>query len=220
MPHTVYIFDAYGTLFDVHSAVARLAEQIGPDAQRFSELWRAKQLEYSWVRTLMSAYSDFWRLTEEALDFAFAKFPSLDRSLRPALLQAYWTLDPYPEAASVLSTLKSQGARLAILSNGSPEMLEAAVSSAGLGRLIDRVFSVDAIRAYKTHPDAYRMLSDAWHISPPEASFQSSNRWDIAGASRFGFATVWVNRSAQPDEYADSPPDRIVGSLAELIETN
>jgi 2-haloacid dehalogenase len=218
MPHAVYVFDAYGTLFDVHSAVARLSAQIGPDAQLFSELWRTKQLEYSWVRTLMSAYRDFWKLTEDALDFAFAKFPSVDWSLRHDLLQAYRTLDAYPEVQAVLDRLKLQGSKLAILSNGSPEMLEAAVSSAGLDRLIDRIVSVDAVHAYKTHPDAYRLIIDAWAVEPGEISFQSSNRWDIAGAARFGFDTVWVNRSEQPDEYQDLPAGRIIGSLAELIE--
>src|SRR5919109_4153008 len=115
MPHAVYVFDAYGTLSDVHSAVARLSAQIGPDAQLFSELWRTKQLEYSLVRTLMSAYRDFWKLTEDALDFAFAKFPSVDRSLRRDLLQAYRTLDAYPEVRDVLDTLQLQGSKLAIL---------------------------------------------------------------------------------------------------------
>jgi 2-haloacid dehalogenase len=221
MPRAVYVFDAYGTLFDVHSAVARLSSQVGADARYFSELWRTKQLEYSWVRTLMpGAYRDFWKLTEDALDFAFAKFPSVDRRLRPKLLQAYRTLQAYPEVLAVLAALKSQRSRVAILSNGSPEMLEAAVLSAGLDQLVDRIFSVDAVRAYKTHPDAYRFLIDALGVEPGEVSFQSSNRWDIAGAARFGFDTVWVNRSGQPDEYPDSPPSRVIGSLAELIDAN
>jgi 2-haloacid dehalogenase len=220
MRHSTFVFDAYGTLFDVHSAVGRLAGRIGPDALRFSELWRIKQLEYSWVRTLMSAYRDFWELTEDALDFALARFPSVDSGLRPDLLDAYRTLDPYPEVASVLSALKSKGARIAILSNGSPPMLQAAVASAGLDQLIDNVFSVDAIRAFKAHPDAYRIVTDAWAVQPNEVSFQSSNRWDIAGAARFGFDTVWVNRSGQTDEYADLPPGLVIHSLVELPDTS
>ena len=216
MRHSAFVFDAYGTLFDVHSAVARIADRIGPDAAHFSELWRAKQLEYSWVRTLMSAYRDFWGLTEDALDFALARFPSVDRGLRSDLLDSYLALDAYPEVASVLGSLKSNGARVAILSNGSPDMLAAAVASAGLGQFIDNVFSVDAIRQFKTHPHAYRLVTDQWSVQPSEVSFQSSNRWDIAGARRFGFHTVWVNRSANPDEYPELPPDLIVRSLAEL----
>src|SRR5262245_41432273 len=147
MRATAHVFDAYGTLFDVHSAVARLAARIGPDAQSFSELWRTKQLEYSWVRTLMSAYRDFWQLTEEALDFALAKFPHIDRGLRPELLDAYRTLQPFPEVPAVLAELKQRGVRLAILSNGSPAMLAAALLSAELDRLIDDVISVGAIHA-------------------------------------------------------------------------
>jgi 2-haloacid dehalogenase len=216
MRHSTYVFDAYGTLFDVHSAVERLAASIGPDARPFSELWRTKQLEYSWVRTLMSAYRDFWQLTEDALDFALARFPSVDPALRPELLAAYRTLDAYPEAASVLMTLRSRGAALAILSNGSPAMLEAAVSSAALGELFDAVVSVDALKAFKTHPQCYALVTDRLGVAPSEVSFQSSNRWDIAGAARFGFRAVWINRTRQLDEYPDLPPDMTLRSLAEL----
>jgi 2-haloacid dehalogenase len=219
MPHTAYVFDAYGTLFDVHSAVSRLAARIGPDAPGFSELWRTKQLEYSWVRTLMGAYRDFWQLTADALDFALAIYPAVDRKLKPDLLDAYRTLLAFPEVSAVLDQLKQRGMQLAILSNGSPDMLAAAVSAAKLDAFLDRVFSIDGIGLYKTHPDAYRLVTNAWNLRPEQVSFQSSNRWDIAGAARFGFATVWVNRSSQPDEYADWPPDRVVRSLAELPAT-
>ena len=126
MRHAAFVFDAYGTLFDVHAAVRRHAATIGADAQALSDLWRAKQLEYSWVRSMMGAYSDFWTLTEEALDFALARYPSSDPRLRQALLDAYWHLDCYPEVPAVLKSLKASGARIAILSNGSPEMLSAA----------------------------------------------------------------------------------------------
>ena len=139
MQYSAYVFDAYGTLFDVHSAVARLAGRIGPEAAAFSELWRGKQLEYAWVRTLMGAYRDFWQLTADALDFALARFPSVNRGLRPELLDAYSTLDAFPEVAAVLDGLKQGGARLAILSNGSPDMLATAVSSAGLDGSFDRI---------------------------------------------------------------------------------
>ena len=130
--YSAYVFDAYGTLFDVHAAVRRFAGEIGPDGQQLSEIWRAKQLEYSWVRTLMGAYQDFWALTEQALDHAFAKVPSADKSLRQKLLDAYWKLDCYPEVPAILRALKADGAKVAILSNGSPAMLEAAVRSAAL----------------------------------------------------------------------------------------
>lgn len=216
MRHRFYVFDAYGTLFDVHAAVRRHAEKLGPQAQLLSELWRAKQLEYSWVRTLADSYQDFWKLTEQALDFAFARFPQADRKHRAELLQAYWTLDCYAEVPSVLKALKSEGARLAILSNGSPAMLESAVRSAGLDRTIDDIFSVDPIRRFKTHPSVYELVTTNWRLYPDSVSFQSSNRWDIAGASKFGFRTVWINRADQPDEYPDMAPTLILPSLEGL----
>lgn len=217
MPASAYVFDAYGTLFDVHAAVRRHAGAVGPDGQLLSDIWRAKQLEYSWVRTLMDSYQDFWQLTEQALDFAFAKVPSADKSLRQALLDSYFRLDCYPEVPKVLRALKANGGRVAILSNGSPAMLEAAVRSAALDTVIDEVFSVDAIRRFKTHADVYDMVTTAWRLYPDAVSFQSSNRWDIAGAKRFGFRTVWINRAGQPDEYRDLPADVVLPSLEGLL---
>ncbi len=217
MRHSAYVFDAYGTLFDVHAAVRRHAEAVGPDGQLLSEIWRAKQLEYSWVRSLMGAYADFWQLTEQALDFAFAKVPTADPKLRTQLLDAYWRLDCYPEVPSVLKALKADGARIAILSNGSPSMLEAAVKSAGLDQIFDDVFSVDAVRKFKTDPAVYDMVTTGWRLYPQAVSFQSSNRWDIAGATRFGFRTVWINRSGQPNEYGEFQPSLILPSLAGLV---
>jgi 2-haloacid dehalogenase len=217
MQHSAYIFDAYGTLFDVHAAVRRHAAAIGPDGQVLSDIWRAKQLEYSWVRTLMGAYSDFWKLTEEALDFALRKVPSADPRLRNDLLDAYWRLDCYSEVPHVLRSLKAGGARLGILSNGSPAMLESAVRSAAIDHVIDDVFSVDPIRRFKTDPAVYDLVTTNWRLYPSSISFQSSNRWDVAGAAKFGFRTVWVNRAGQPDEYRDLPPALILPSLEGLL---
>jgi 2-haloacid dehalogenase len=217
MTHTAYVFDAYGTLFDVHSAVRRHAAEIGADGQLFSTIWRAKQLEYSWVRTLMGAYQDFWQLTEQSLDFAFASVPSVDPALREKLLDAYWHLDCYPEVPAVLKALKAGGARIAILSNGSPAMLASAVKSAALDRVIDDVFSVDGLKTFKTHPSVYDLVTTEWRLYPATVSFQSSNRWDVAGAGKFGFRTVWINRHSQPDEYRDFPPALVLPSLAGLV---
>ena len=216
MQHPAYVFDAYGTLFDVHAAVRRHAEAIGPDGQLLSEIWRTKQLEYSWVRTLMGAYADFWQLTEQALDFAYARVPSANRGLRSDLLDAYLKLDCYPEVPSVLKALKASCAKLAILSNGSPAMLEPIVRAAALDTLLDEVFSVDEIRRFKTDQSVYEMVTSAWRLYPDAVSFQSSNRWDVAGATRAGFRTVWINRSGMPDEYADLPPAVILPSLEGL----
>ncbi|MBO3759287.1 haloacid dehalogenase type II [Ciceribacter sp. L1K22] len=218
MTHSAYVFDAYGTLFDVHAAVRRHAERVGPDYVRLSEMWRAKQLEYSWVRALMGAYADFWQLTEEALDHCLDRMPSIDRGLRADLLKAYWVLDCYPEVPAVLRGLKARGARIAILSNGSPSMLAAAVKNAALDAVIDDVFSVDDLRTYKTAPAVYDLVATSYRVYPSAVSFQSSNRWDIAGARKFGFRTVWINRTGMPDEYRDLPPDLILPSLDSLPE--
>jgi len=216
MQYSAYVFDAYGTLFDVHAAVRRHAGQIGPDGQLLSRIWRAKQLEYSWVRTLMGRYQDFWQLTEAALDHALQQVPSVSPTLRDRLLEAYWRLDCYEEVPRVLQALKAGGARLAVLSNGSPAMLESAVRSAALDTVVDDIFSVDAIRRFKTAPEVYELVTNAWRLYPNAISFQSSNRWDVAGAANYGFRTVWINRTGEPDEYPDLPPDAILPSLDTL----
>ena len=218
MSHTCYVFDAYGTLFDVHSAVARHAAKVGENAARVSEIWRNKQLEYSWTRSGMGQYRDFWALTEEALDFAFASVPGANRNARKALLDAYMQLDCYQEVPGVLKALKERGTRTAILSNGSPDMLHSAVSSAGLDAVLDEVFSVHPLMVFKTSPETYRMVTDYWKIERERVSFQSSNRWDIAGAAAFGFDCAWINRTGQPDEYGDLPPSRVLKDLRGLLE--
>ncbi|TCD14074.1 haloacid dehalogenase type II [Oricola cellulosilytica] len=216
MPLNTYVFDAYGTLFDVHSAVRKHADSIGEEGPQLSEIWRTKQLEYSWVRALMGSYTDFWKLTEEALDYALAATPGVGAHWREKLLEAYWTLDCYPEVPGVLARLREEGASTAILSNGSTEMLGAAVTSAGLDGLFDAVLSVDAVKTFKTAPQVYQMVTDTFEVERPAISFQSSNRWDIAGAARYGFNAVWINRVGQPDEYPAYTPDRVIGSLADL----
>ncbi|SDB18037.1 haloacid dehalogenase type II [Bauldia litoralis] len=212
-----YVFDAYGTLFDVHAAVRRHAGAIGPQSQRLSDIWRTKQLEYTWVRSLMGRYRDFWSLTEEALDFAIAAAAPDAASLKPDLLDAYRELEAYPEVRGVLTRLKAS-AKLAILSNGSPEMLDTAVASAGIGDLLDEIISVDALQIYKTAPSVYDLVGERMGVPPEAVSFQSSNRWDIAGATAYGFRTVWINRTGQPDEYPDLPPVAVMSSLEGLGE--
>jgi 2-haloacid dehalogenase len=165
----------------------------------------------------MGAYADFWQLTEQALDFALRKVPSADAGLKAKLLEAYWRLDCYPEVPAVLKALKASGARLAILSNGSPEMLEAAVKSAALDQVLDDVFSVDSVRRFKTDPSVYDIVTTGWRLYPGAVSFQSSNRWDVAGATKFGFRTVWINRANHPEEYRDFPPALILPSLEGLV---
>ena len=217
MPYSVYAFDAYGTLFDVHAAVRRHAAALGPDAAAFSALWRAKQLEYSWVRSLAGRYLDFWTLTEQALDHAFATYPALDRTLRPKLLDAYRRLDSYPEVPEVIRQLKAQGKQLVILSNGTPTMLVSAVSAAGLDGVFEAILSVDEARAYKSDPRVYELVTTRFRVYPEAVSFQSSNRWDVAGATAFGLRTVWINRHNAPDEYPDLPPMAVLPSLDGLL---
>lgn len=216
MDAAVHVFDAYGTLLDVHAAIGRHRAQAGPDADRFSELWRGKQLEYTWTLTLSGQYRDFWTLTERALDFAFARYPSVDRGLRKKLLDAYFELDAFPDALPALQALKARGAQTAILSNGSPAMLEAAVVSSGLAKNLDATLSVDAIRMFKPRPEVYAMVTKHFPVAPAQVAFVSSNRWDVMGAAAFGFRTIWVNRANNPDEYPDQPPTQTVGSLASL----
>lgn len=215
---SIFVFDAYGTLFDVHAAVRKYADRLGPDAANFSEVWRTKQLEYSWVRGLIGAYRDFWLLTEEALDYAFSKFPHIDPTVRADLLSAYHKLEAYSEVRSVLKALKAQGHQLGILSNGSPVMLEAAVAGNGLSDLLDHVLSVDPIRTFKTKRETYELVTTAFRCFPDVVSFQSSNRWDIAGATDFGFRSVWINRTGQPDEYMDLAPAAQLGDLNGLLK--
>lgn len=211
-----YVFDAYGTLFDVHAAIGRHRAAAGAEAERFSEIWRAKQLEYSWTLTLAGRYADFWTLTERALDYAFARVPSVDRALRPKLLEAYLALDAFADARAAVTALKARGLRTAILSNGSPRMLEAAVSACAMRGLFDAVLSVDAVRVYKPRPEVYALVTGAFGIKPEQVVFVSSNRWDVMGAAAFGFRPLWVNRAGLPDEYADHAPLRTVPDLSAL----
>ena len=204
MPRT-FVFDAYGTLFDVHAAIGRHRAAAGPDADRFSDIWRAKQLEYTWTLTLAGRYVDFWTLTERALEFAFARFPSVDRALKARLLDAYWTLDAFSDARAALRDLRAGGLATAILSNGSPRMLAAAVEAANVGGDLDAVLSVDTIGLYKPRPEVYALVTDRFRIAPEEVVFVSSNRWDVMGAAACGFRTAWVNRARMPEEYEPAP---------------
>jgi 2-haloacid dehalogenase len=200
MTSPAFVFDAYGTLFDVHAAIGRHRAAAGPDAERLSELWRTKQLEYSWTLTLAGRYEDFWTLTGRALDFALARFPAVDRALKPTLMEAYRTLDAFADARAILHALKTRGHPTAILSNGSPAMLSAA-----------------PIRMYKPRPEAYRLVTDHFGIAAGDVIFVSSNRWDVMGASAFGFRAAWINRAKMPDEYPDLAPERVLTDLGGLM---
>ncbi|UIN35086.1 haloacid dehalogenase type II [Methylobacterium oryzae] len=211
------VFDAYGTLLDVHSAVQRHAGSVGPDAKSMSDTWRQKQLEYSWVLSLSGRYTAFWTLTERALDYALARHPNVNPSLRPALLEAYRRLDAYPEVPAALDALRAAGLKTAILSNGDTAMLDMAVRSAALYDHLDAVLSVDPAGIFKTSPRAYDLAPERLGVDIREIVFVSSNRWDVAGAAAYGFTPVWVNRTDQPDEYPDLAPAQMIDSLNALL---
>src|SRR5260370_27731492 len=212
----LFVFDAYGTLFDVHAAIRRYST--GPDADHMSEIWRAKQLEYTWTLTLAGCYADFWILTERALDFALARVQSVDKALKRKVLDAYFKLDASPDARSALGDLKQQGHKTAILSNGSPAMLKGAVDGAAVGGDLDAVLSVDAIRMFKPRPEVYALVTNDFKCAPKDVTFVSSNRWDVMGAVSFGFRALWVNRSKMPYEYADYPPVQTIADLRSLAD--
>jgi len=215
----LYVFDAYGTLFDVHAAAERHKDAIGPRWQQLSQTWRAKHIEYSWHASLVGKPATFWSLAERSLDYAIASAGGgVSTDARGALLAAYRTMEAYPEVREVLSALKARGDNLAILSNGDPDMLGDAVRAAKLEGLFDAVLSVATAGIFKPSMKVYQLVIDRFGGTPADVSFQSSNRWDIAGAKAFGFRCAWINRSGAPDEYADLPPDRVVRDLRALLD--
>lgn len=213
---SVFVFDAYGTLLDVHAAISRYRNQAGPDADRLSEIWRTKQLEYSWTLTLAGRYVDFWTLTQRALDYALARVPSVNKALKPKLLDAYFALDAFPDARSTLQALKTKGHKTAILSNGSPNMLKGAVDAAGIAGDLDAVLSVDVLKMFKPRQEVYGLVTGRFACEPGDVTFVSSNRWDVMGAAAFGFSACWINRSNMPDEYPDFPPKQTLRDLNAL----
>jgi 2-haloacid dehalogenase len=212
------VFDAYGTLLDVHAAMERHAARIGPDWQRISQDWRVKQIEYTWVRSLAGPahHRDFFTLTREALDFVATKHGISDRSLLADVLQSYRRLSAYPEVPAMLERLKAMGVARAILSNGEPTMLDDAVQAAGIKTLLDDVLSVEAVGVFKPDPSVYRLATERFELSADRVAFLSSNPWDAFGARAFGFRVFWVNRSGQPDEYGLRGNVREIQDLSSL----
>lgn len=209
-------FDAYGTLFDVHAPMARLAGDIGPNAALVSELWRQKQIQYTWLRSLMGAYADFWQVTQDSLDYALEAHGIATPELRAELLALYRELDAYEDVAPALSTLRERGVSTGILSNGAPDMLKQAVAHAGIGGLLDHILSVDRVRVYKPDPRTYQLAVDVFGAAPDEIGFISSNPWDVAGAAHFGLAVCHLNRFAQRGEHLPGQPLAVINKLSEL----
>jgi 2-haloacid dehalogenase len=214
---SVCVFDAYGTLFDLHSATARYAKEVGPQAMALSQLWRNKQIEYSWIRSGMArmpdGWRDFWSLTEEALTYSMAALKIENPGLREKLLGAYMTLDAYPEVPETLKRLRQTGMRTAILSNGTQKMLRAALAATGVEHLVDAIFSADDVKRFKPSAALYNQVPAYFDVTPQQAVFHTSNQWDAAGAAAFGFQVVLIDRHSQPREYSFVKPLAVVQDL-------
>jgi 2-haloacid dehalogenase len=217
MTGSTYVFDAYGTLFDVHSAAARHKAAIGPEWERFSEQWRAKHLEYTWVKSMIGRHSSFRKLLEESLETAAAMVGGISGDTRTALLEAYDSLAAFPEAKAVLAELKKRRSRLAILSNGDADMLQRVVTASGLGDHLNAVYTAAEVGVFKPSARVYRYAATKLGVDKSEITFVSANRWDVAGAQAFGFRTVWLNRAKAPDEYADLAPAKVIADLKGLL---
>ena len=209
----ICVFDAYGTLFDFNSAVARHRDAIGPKADARSEMWRTKQVQYTWLRNSMSTYAPFWQVTGEALDNCLATFGIADKGVREKLMGAYLALDPFPEVPAMLERLKRAGKRLAILSNGNPDMLDPMVKASGLAAYFEAVISVDDAKIFKVDPKTYELVKKRTGVTSDKVCFLSSNCWDAHGAAQFGFHTLWVNRGGLPE---DILPGKIVAQIKDL----
>ena len=205
------VFDAYGTLYDFNSAVARHRTAIGPKADALSEMWRTKQIQYTWLRNSMGDYAPFWQVTGEALDHCLVAHGIADTSVRDRLMNAYLALDPFPEVTATLDRLHRAGVRCAILSNGNPGMLDPMVKASGLAERFEAVLSVDDAKVFKVDPRTYRLVEARCGVKPANICFLSSNCWDAHGAARFGFNVVWVNRAGAPD-------DNLPGTLAAQVK--
>lgn len=223
MPITTYVFDAYGTLFDVNAAAAQAAREPAHASIRtvwpaLAADWRRKQLEYTWLRAVADRHCDFWQVTCDGLDWALEAQGVTDAATRERLLDLYRELTAYPEVTAVLRTLKDRGARTAILSNGSKDMLDQAVRSAGLGHLLDAVLSVDEVGVFKPHARVYDLVEDRLGVTRQEVLFVSSNGWDAAGAAGYGFQTAWVNRAGAPVDRLYAKPHHILTDLTPIPE--
>lgn len=211
------VFDAYGTLFDINSVTKQYCNELGDLSDPFSNLWRSKQLEYCWLRSLMSRYDDFWHVTEESLDYALDYFNIKNQFLKINLLKSYENINCYEEVPIILSRLKEEGISTAILSNASPNMLDIAIKNSKLGSKIDSCISANHVKIYKPHPTVYNLVLEKSDFSKNEILFISSNSWDVTGAKSFGFNVSWINRFNNKKESLPFGPDIELKSLLDLL---
>ena len=211
------IFDAYGTLFDVNSAAEKCKEKIGDKWERFANYWRTTQLEYTWLRSLMKRHKDFWQITEDSLDKSM-KLYNIDSLMREELLNLYKNLSPFPEVKETLNKLKEANYKLAILSNGTPGLLNQLVKSNDLENIFDDIFSIEEVGIYKPDSKVYDIPIKKYRVQKNQIFFLSANTWDVSGAGNYGYNSVWVNRNNNIFDILDYKPSRKIKSLDQLLE--
>ena len=211
------IFDAYGTLFDVNSAAEKCKDKIGDKWEGFANYWRTTQLEYTWLRSLMSKHKDFWQITEDSLDKSMKAF-NIDASMKLELLNLYKTLSPFKEVPEILSSLKEKKIKIAILSNGTPALLHELVKTNNLENIFDDIFSIEQVGIYKPHSKVYDMPIKKYQIQKNEVTFLSANTWDVSGGGNYGYNSIWVNRNNNIFDNLDYKPSHVVKNLKELLE--
>ena len=211
------IFDAYGTLFDVNSAAEKCKEKIGDKWEDFANYWRITQLEYTWLRSLMNRHKDFWQVTEDSLNKSMKKF-EIDQNMRSELLNLYKILSTYPEVEKTLEELKRKNFKLAILSNGTPDLLNQLVKSNSLQEFFDDIFSIETVGIYKPNADVYNIPIKKYNISKNEVLFLSSNTWDVSGGGNFGYKSIWVNRNNNIFDNLDYSPEFELKNLKDLLD--
>ena len=210
------IFDAYGTLFDVNSAAEKCKDKIGDKWEGFANFWRTTQLEYTWLRSLMKRHKDFWQITEDSLDKSMAAY-DINPKMRDQLLNLYKVLSTFHEVPETLNSLKEKNFKLAILSNGTPSLLNDLVKSNNLNDLFDDLFSIEEVKIYKPHPKVYDLPIEKYKIKKNEVVFLSANTWDVSGAGNYGYQSIWVNRNNNIFDNLDYKPDNQIKNLSELI---
>ena len=210
------VFDAYGTLFDVNSAAEKCKNKIGDKWENFANYWRTTQLEYTWLRSLMKRHKDFWQITEDSLDKSMLTF-EIDKSMKSELLKLYKELSPFPEVKNVLEEFKNKSIKIAILSNGTPDLLNHLVKSSNLENLFDDIFSIEEVKIYKPDPKVYDIPVKKYKIKKQEITFLSSNTWDVCGGGNYGYNAIWVNRGNNIFDNLDYKPNNEVNDLKELL---
>ena len=211
------VFDAYGTLFDVNSAAEKCKDKIGAKWETFANFWRTTQLEYTWLRSLMKRHKNFWDITEDSLDKSMKVF-NINKNMKNELLSLYKILSPYPEVRGVLEDLKKKNFKLAILSNGTPDLLNELVENNKLNNLFDDLFSIEEVKIYKPDPRVYEIPIKKYEIKSDEITFLSANTWDVSGGGNFGYNSIWVNRHNSVFDNLDFQPKNEISNLTQLLD--